>query len=48
MLYLSRFDFILKYISGIKMEKVDRLSKRLDWKIDVENDNSDQVSIKDH
>jgi len=30
------------------MEKVDGLSKRLDWKIDVENNNSNQVFIKDH
>ena len=29
-LYLSRFNFILKYISGTKMGKTDRLSKQLD------------------
>ena len=30
-LYLSRqFDFTLKYVSGIKMEKIDKLSKQLD------------------
>ena len=29
-LYLSRFDFILKHISGTKIGKVDRLSKRPD------------------
>ena len=32
-LYLSRFDFTLKYIPGTKIEKVDGLSGRLDWKI---------------
>ena len=30
MLYLSRFDFILKYVLGTKMEKADRLSRRPD------------------
>ena len=30
-LYLSKqFDFTLKHVSGIKMEKVDKLSKKLD------------------
>ena len=38
-LYLSRFDFTLKHVSGTKMEKADRLSRQLDWKIGVENDN---------
>jgi len=29
-LYLSRFDFILKHVPETKMEKTDRLSRRLD------------------
>ena len=29
------------------MEKADRLSKRLDWKVGVEKDNDNQVFIKD-
>jgi len=29
-LYLSRFDFTLKHVPGVKMKKVDRLSRRLD------------------
>ena len=29
-LYLSKFDFILKHVPGTKIEKIDRLSKRLD------------------
>jgi len=29
-LYLSRFDFMLKHVSGIKMGKADSLSRRLD------------------
>ena len=30
------------------MGKVDRLSRRLDWKVGVERDNEDQVFIKDN
>jgi len=37
MLYLSRFNFTLKYISETKMGKADRLSRTLDWKVGVEN-----------
>ena len=29
-LYLSKFDFILKYVLGTKMEKVNWLSRRQD------------------
>ena len=47
-LYLSRFNFILKHITGTQMGKVDRLSRRPDWKIGVEKDNENQVFIKDH
>jgi len=47
MLYLSRFDFTLKHIPGTKMEKADRLSRRLDWKEGTENDNNSQILIKD-
>ena len=47
-LYLSRFDFTLKHIPGTKMVKVDGLSRQLDWKIGVENDNDNQVFIKDN
>ena len=46
-LYLSRFDFTLKHISGTKMRKADRLSRRLDQKVGVEKDNENQVFIKD-
>ena len=45
-LYFSRLNFILKYVPGTKMGKVDRLSRRLDWKVEVENDNNNQVKIK--
>ena len=29
------------------MEKADGLSRRLDWKVGVENDNNDQTLIKE-
>ena len=47
-LYLSRFDFTLKYIPGTKIGKVDGLSRQLDWKVGVEKDNDNQVFIKDN
>ena len=46
-LYLSRFDFTLKHVPGTKIRKADRLSRQLDWKIEVENNNNNQVFIKD-
>ena len=46
-LYLSRFDFILENMPGTKMEKADRLSRRLDWKVGIEKDNDNQIFIKD-
>jgi len=30
-----------------KMEKADRLSRRADWKVGVENDNNNQILIKE-
>ena len=30
------------------MKKADRLSRRLDWKVGVENDNDNQIFIKDN
>jgi len=45
-LYLSRFDFTLKHVPGTKMGKADGLSRRLDWKVGTENDNSNQILIK--
>ena len=46
-LYLSRFDFTLKYVLETKMGKVDGLSRRLNWKVGIEKDNDNQVFIKD-
>ena len=45
---MSRFNFTLKYVPGTKIGKADRLSRRLDWKIRVENDNENQILIKDN
>jgi len=47
-LYLSRFDFTLKHVLGARIEKADGLGRILDWKIDVERNNEDQVFIKDN
>ena len=47
-LYLSRFDFTLKHVPEAKIGKVDRLSRRVDWKVGVEKDNENQVFIKDN
>jgi len=47
-LYLSRFDFILKHVPGTKIGKADGLSRRSDWKVGVENDNDNQIIIKDN
>ena len=46
-LYLSRFNFTLKHVSETKIGKMDRLSKRLDWKVGVAKDNENQKLIKE-
>jgi len=45
-LYLSHFNFILKYVSGKSMGKADGLSQRADWQEGVENDNKNRTLIK--
>ena len=47
-LYLSRFDFTLKHVPGTRMGKVNELSRRLDWKVEVDKDNENQIIIKDN
>ena len=47
-LYLSQFDFTLKHVPGMRMGKANRLSRRPDWKIDIDRDNENQVFIKDN
>ena len=44
---MSRFDFTLKHVLGMRIGKADRLSRRLDWKIGVDKDNENQIIIKD-
>ena len=46
LLYLSRFDFTLKYVAGKSMGRVDSLSRRVDWAKGVERDNENQVMLK--
>ena len=43
---MSRFDFVLKHISGSKMGKVNGLSRRPDWEVGVEKDNEEQMLVK--
>jgi len=45
-LYLSRFDFMLKYVPGSKMGKADSLSRRPDWEVGVKKDNEDKMLVK--
>ena len=47
-LYLSQFDFTLKHVAGVKMRKADGLSRRADWKLEVDKDNENQILIKDN
>ena len=46
-LYLSRFDFVLKYVAGKSMRRADSLSRRVDWAERVERDNENQVMLKE-
>ena len=45
-LYLSRFDFTLKYVAGKSMGRADSLSRRADWAEGVKRDNENQVMLK--
>ena len=46
-MYLSRFDFALKYVAGKSIGRVDSLSRRVDWAKEVERDNENQVMLKE-
>ena len=46
-LYLSRFNFNLKYIPGVRVRKANRLSKRQDLEVGIENNNENQKLIKE-
>ena len=45
-LYLSRFDFTLKHVSGSKIGKANSLSRRPDQEVRVEKDNEDEILVK--
>ena len=45
---MSQFDFTLKHVPVMRMEKADGLSRRLDWKVGVDRDNKNQVVIKEN
>ena len=45
-LYLLRFNFILKYVPGSKMGKVNSLSRRPDQEVEVEKDNKNKILVK--
>jgi len=40
------FDFILKHVPGMKMEKTNELSRRLYWKIKNYNENQKLIKEK--
>ena len=42
---MSRFNFTLKYVLETKMEKVDRLRRRPDWKVGIENNNNNNHTL---
>ena len=44
---MSRFDFALKHIAGKSMGRVNSLSRRVDWAEGVEQDNKNQVMLKE-
>ena len=46
-LYLPKFAFILKHIPETKIGKTNKLSRKLDWKVGVENNNDNQTLIKE-
>jgi len=41
-----RFDCVLKHIAGKSTDKVDSLSKRVNWAKGIERDNKNQVMLK--
>ena len=45
-IYLFRFDFNLKYVLEVRMGEANRLSRRPDLKVEIENNNENQKLIK--
>ena len=44
---MSRFNFTLKHVPGARVEKLDRLSRKPDQKVGIENDNKNKKLIKE-
>jgi len=47
LLYLSRFDFVLRHVADKSMGRADSLSRRVDWAEGVERNNKNQVMLKE-
>ena len=45
-LYLSRFDFTLKYVTGKSIRQANSLSRRANQAEEVERDNENQIMVK--
>jgi len=45
-LYLSIFNFILKHVPESKIGKIDSLSRKLDWEIEMDRDNENKMLVK--
>ena len=43
---MFRFNFVLKHVPGKSMDKVDSLSRHLDWQVGIDKDNEDRVLVK--
>ena len=44
---MFRFDFILKHMLGVRIGKADKLSRKPDLKVEVENNNENHKLIKE-
>ena len=45
-IYLSRFNLILKHILGTKIEKTNKLSRKLNQKVGIEKNKKNQTLIE--
>ena len=45
-LYLSRFDFMLKHMPESSIGRADSLSRCLNWQVGIKRDNEDRVLVK--
>ena len=44
-LYLFMFDFMQKHVLGSKIGKANSLSRRPDWKVEVDRDNENKTLL---